>query len=418
MDQSAPKPIIAPFARPVYVMLKPAGSLCNLACKYCYYLEKGKLYPNDPRHVLDDDLLERFTKEYIEMQMQPQVLFTWHGGETLMRPIAFYKKALELQKKYADGRQIDNAIQTNGTLITDEWAEFFKENNFLVGVSIDGPQEFHDEFRKTRTGKPSWRQVMKGIQILNKHGVDWNALAVVNDFNGDYPLDFYHFFKEIHCHYIQFTPVVERIYRHADGRLLASPIDGATAEVADFSVSPQQWGDFLCTLFDEWVRNDVGEYFVQIFDATLANWMGVPPGLCSLGETCGHAGVMEFNGDVYACDHFVFPEYKLGNLRQQNLASMMYGEAEMRFGAEKRDSLPRSCKECEWRFACNGECPRLRFAYDENGEGGKNYLCAGYKKFFAHVAPYMDFMKYQLQHEQAPANVMDWIRQGMPAYRD
>ena len=410
-------PSATPFARPVYIMTKPAGALCNLACKYCYYLEKSKLYTNNPRHVMSDELLERFTRDYIAMQTSPNVLFTWHGGETLMRPISFYKKALELQKKYAGGRNIDNSIQTNGTLITEEWARFFKENHFLVGVSIDGPQEFHDEYRKTRTGKPSFLQVMKGIQWLNRYGVEWNAMAVVNDFNGDYPLDFYHFFKEIGCHYIQFTPVVERYYRHPDGRMLASPIDGAVAELTDFSVSPEQWGKFLCTLFDEWVRNDVGEYFVQIFDSTLAGWMGVPPSLCSMGETCGHAGVMEFNGDVYACDHYVFPEFKLGNIYQDTLTNMMYSERQMRFGNNKRDLLTRQCRECDFLFACHGECPRNRFAQSRDGEDGQNYLCAGYYEYFQHVAPYMDFMKYQLQHENAPANVMEWIRQDMPEYR-
>ena len=375
-------PSATPFARPVYIMTKPAGALCNLACKYCYYLEKSKLYTNNPRHVMSDELLERFTRDYIAMQTSPNVLFTWHGGETLMRPISFYKKALELQKKYAGGRNIDNSIQTNGTLITEEWARFFKENHFLVGVSIDGPQEFHDEYRKTRTGKPSFLQVMKGIQWLNRYGVEWNAMAVVNDFNGDYPLDFYHFFKEIGCHYIQFTPVVERYYRHPDGRMLASPIDGAVAELTDFSVSPEQWGKFLCTLFDEWVRNDVGEYFVQIFDSTLAGWMGVPPSLCSMGETCGHAGVMEFNGDVYACDHYVFPEFKLGNIYQDTLTNMMYSERQMRFGNNKRDLLTRQCRECDFLFACHGECPRNRFAQSRDGEDGQNYLCAGYYEYF------------------------------------
>lgn len=408
---------ISPFAHPTYVMAKPAGSLCNLACRYCYYTEKAKLYPNDPRHVMSDELLEEYTRQYIEMQTVPQVLFIWHGGETLMRPISFYRRALELQRKYGAGRQIDNAIQTNGTLITDEWAQFFKANNFLVGVSVDGPQEFHDEYRKTRTGKPSFLQVMRGIQTLNRHGVEWNALAVVNDFNADYPLDFYHFFREHDCHYIQFTPVVERIFRHADGRLLAAPTEGATAEIADFSVTPEQWGTFLCTLFDEWVRHDVGTYFVQLFDATLAGWMGVAPGLCSLSEMCGHAGVMEFNGDVYACDHFVFPEYKLGNLRERTLQEMMYDERLLRFGADKRDTLTKQCRECPWLMACHGECPRLRFAFDCYGTPGHNYLCAGYRKFFEHVAPYMDFMKYQLQHDQAPARVMDWIKDGMPNYR-
>ena len=407
-----------PFARPTYVMAKPAGSLCNLACQYCYYTEKANLYKQQPRHILSDEILEIFTKQYIEMQTGPSVLFTWHGGEPLMRPLAFYKKALELQKKYAGGRTIDNVLQTNGTLITEEWARFFKENNFLIGVSIDGPQEFHDEYRKSRAGRPSFHQVMQGINLLNRYGVEWNAMAVVNDFIADYPLDFYHFFKEIGCRYIQFTPVVERLYHHPDGRTLASPIEGATAVPTDFSVTPKQWGNFLCTLFDEWVRNDVGEYFIQIFDSTLAGWMGVTPSVCSMAETCGHAAAMEFNGDVYACDHFVFPEFKLGNILSNSLTNMMYSEQQMEFGSNKRNLLTRQCKECEYLFACNGECPRNRFAHSIYDESGHNYLCHGYRQYFQHVAPYMDFMKYQLQHQKAPANVMQWIAEGMPDYRD
>lgn len=407
----------ASFSRPTYVMAKPVGPLCNLACRYCYYTEKGKLYPDDPRRTMGDELLERFVRQYIGMQAAPDVLFTWHGGEPLMRPVAFYRRALELQRKYADGRRIDNAIQTNGTLITEEWARFFKENGFLVGVSIDGPQEFHDAFRKSRAGKPSFLQVMRGIRTLERYGVDWNAMAVVNSLNGDHPLEFYRFFKEIGCRYIQFTPVVERLYRHPDGRALASPIEGATAQVADFSVSPGQWGAFLCTLFDEWVRHDVGEYFVQIFDSTLAGWMGVEPSVCTLAATCGHAGAMEFNGDVYACDHYVFPEFRLGNIFQKTLAEMMYGPGQLEFGENKRRLLTRQCKECPYLFACHGECPRNRFALSAHGEPGHNYLCEGYRKFFRHAAPFMDFMKHRLQHEQAPAGVMRWIEAGMPPYR-
>lgn len=406
------------FARPVYVMAKPAGSLCNLACKYCYYTEKTHLYNQVPQHIMSDEVLENYIRQYIEMQPSPSVLFVWHGGETLMRPVAFYQKALALQQKYAAGKRIDNAIQTNGTLITEQWARFFKENQMLVGVSIDGPQEFHDEYRKSRTGRPSWREVMRGIRLLNRYEVEWNAMAVVNDYNGDYPLDFYHFFKEIGCRYIQFTPVVERYYRHPDGRHLASPIDGAIAQLAEFSVTPQQWGSFLCAIFDEWVRNDVGEYFVQLFDSTLACWMGVDPSLCSMAETCGHAGVIEFNGDVYACDHYVFPEYKLGNIQEKNIGQLMRQPGQIAFGLQKRDGLTHFCRQCEYLFACHGECPRNRFAESPEGEAGHNYLCAGYHRYFQHVAPYMDYMKYQLQHEQAPAKVMQWIKDGQPPYRE
>ena len=408
--------ILTPFARPVYIMTKPVGALCNLACTYCYYTEKSKLYPDISCHVMSDELLEKFVREYIEMQTQPEVLFTWHGGETLMRPLSFYRRVVELQRKYADGHRIDNAIQTNGTLLTEEWCKFFKEEGWLVGISLDGPQEFHDEYRRSKSGKPSFRQVMTGVNLLNRFEVEWNALAVVNDYNADYPLEFYRFFKDIGCHYIQFTPVVERYYSHPDGRQLASLMEGTGERLAEFSVSPEQWGDFLCTLFDEWVRQDVGDYYIQLFDSTLANWMNVAPGVCTLAETCGHAAVMEFNGDVYSCDHFVFPEYKLGNIHHQTLLEMMYSDRQKQFGAGKLKQLPTQCRNCAYLFACHGECPRNRFAKTADGEPGLNYLCTGYRNFFEHVAPYMDFMKHQLKHEQAPARVMDWIRQGMPAY--
>lgn len=405
------KQTIAPFAKPLYIMTKAVGAVCNLACDYCYYLEKTNLYKDISKHVMSDELLEKFIKEYIGSQTMNDVLFTWHGGETLMRPLSFYKRAVELQKQYANGKHIDNCIQTNGTLLTDEWCRFFKENNWLVGISIDGPQEFHDEYRKNRQGRPSFVKVMHGIELLKKHGVEWNAMAVVNDYNADYPLDFYNFFKEIGCKYIQFAPIVERIVPHTDGRHLASPMD-KEEKLADFSVSPEQWGKFLCAIFDEWVKKDVGEIFVQIFDSTLANWMGLQPGVCSMAETCGHAGVMEFNGDVYSCDHYVFPEYKLGNIYKNSLIEMMYSERQQEFGLMKKKSLPQQCKDCEFLFACNGDCPKNRFAKTKDGEPGLNYLCSGYYKFFKHVAPYMDFMKKELLAQRPPANIMEAIKRG------
>lgn len=409
------EPIIAPFGHPVYVMLKPVGSICNLACDYCYYLEKGKLYPTVHNPVLSDELLERFIREYLQCQTTQEVLFTWHGGETLMRPISFYKRALELQQKYARGRRIDNCIQTNGTLLNDEWCRFFKENHFLVGVSIDGPQTFHDEYRRNRQGMPSFYKVMKGINLLKKHGVEWNGMAVVNDYNVDYPLEFYHFFKEIGCHYIQFAPIVERIGAHANATRLTSPVEqGEQIQLAPFSVDPDKWGAFLCALFDEWLKEDVGNYFIQLFDSTLANWVGAQPGVCSLARYCGHAGVMEFNGDVYTCDHFVFPEYRLGNIQSSTLTELMYSPRQLQFGKDKFDKLPNQCKQCEFLFACNGECPKNRFLYTKEGEPGLNYLCRGYKRFFAHVAPYMDFMKRELLAQRPPANVMEWARTAGP----
>lgn len=401
---------IAPFSRPLYVMLKPVGAHCNMACDYCYYLEKSKLYDNVPRHIMSEELLERFTQEYIEAQTTPEVLFTWHGGEPMARPLAFYKKAIALQRRYAKGRAITNVIQTNGSLITDEWCEFLKANNWLVGVSIDGPQEFHDRYRRARSGKPTWENVMRGIRLLKKHGVEWNAMAVVNDYNANHPVDFYQFFKEYGSAFLQFTPIVERISPHADGRHLASLQDGSEARTAPFSVTPRQWGHFLRAIFKEWVQNDVGTTFVQLFDATLANWVGAQPGVCVYAKECGHAGVMEFNGDVYSCDHFVFPEYKLGNIRRQTIAEMLYGEKQSRFSMLKHQSLPRQCKECRFEFACHGECPKNRFAKDRYGNPGLNYLCEGYQAFFDFVTPYMNFMRNELLHQRPPANVMQAVK--------
>lgn len=402
--------IANPFAKPLYIMLKPAGAHCNLACKYCYYLEKNKLYPTAQRHLMSDEMLEQFTREYIEAQTMNQVLFTWHGGEPLLRSIDFYRKALSLQQKYAGGRRIDNVIQTNGTLLTDEWCEFFAQNHWLVGISIDGPQPDHDHYRLTAAGKPSWKKVMQGIKLLKKHGVEWNAMAVVNAYNVNHPLEFYRFFKENGCQFLQFTPIIERQTRHEDGRTLASLADKDEISLSEASVAPEQWGYFLCAIFDEWVRKDVGKIFVEIFDCTLANWMGISPGICAYSKECGHAGVMEHNGDVYSCDHFVFPEYKLGNIRDHSLIDMLYGEQQQEFSRLKHSSLPRQCKECDMEFACHGECPKNRFMKDKYGDSGLNYLCPGYYHYYQHVAPYMDYMKQELMSQRPPSNIMNVVQ--------
>ena len=398
------------FAKPLYVMLKPAGAHCNLACKYCYYLEKNKLYPTAQRHLMSNEMLEQFTREYIEAQTMNQVLFTWHGGEPLLRSIDFYRKALSLQQKYAGGRRIDNVIQTNGTLLTDEWCEFFAQNHWLVGISIDGQQPDHDHYRLTAAGKLSWKKVMQGIKLLKKHGVEWNAMAVVNAYNVNHPMEFYRFFKENGCQFLQFTPIVERLTRHEDGRTLASLADKNEIPLSEASVTPEQWGYFLCAIFDEWVRKDVGKIFVEIFDCTLANWMGISPGICAYSKECGHAGVMEHNGDVYSCDHFVFPEYKLGNIRDHSLIDMLYGEQQQEFSRLKHSSLPRQCKECDMEFACHGECPKNRFMKDKYGDSGLNYLCLGYYHYYQHVAPYMDYMKQELMAQRPPSNIMKVIQ--------
>ncbi len=382
------------FGSPLYMVVKPIGAICNLQCKYCYYLEKKDLYPDVTKFHMTDTMLEMFISNYIQSQTTPQVLFTWHGGETLMRDRSFYEKALALQKDYSQGRQINNCIQTNGTLLTDDWCRFFKDNNFLVGISIDGPEHCHDKYRRGAGDRPSFSEVMKGVELLKKHGVEYNALGVVNDYNVDYPLEFYNFFKSIDCHIIQFAPIVERI-------------DG---EFAPWNVPAGKWGDFLIAIFDEWVRKDVGDYFIQYFDSTLANWVGVEPGVCTLAKTCGHAGIVEFNGDVYSCDHFVYPEYKLGNIRNNSMMELMYSPKQIKFGNDKYEALPRQCKQCEFLFACNGECPKNRIIKTKDGEDNLNYLCEGYYKFYKHVAPYMDFMKREYDAQQSPANIMEYLK--------
>lgn len=379
------------FSRPMYVMLKPVGARCNLSCDYCYYLGRG--LHSGP--VMDEPLIETFIRQYLEAQTMPEVLFTWHGGEPLLRGIDFYRRALALQRQYGRGRQIDNCLQTNGTLLNDAWCEFFRENNFLIGISIDGPQPFHDTYRHSgssfgdasslRRGS-SFDAVMRGIELLKKHGVAWNAMATVNAANVGEPVVFYRFFRDIDCEFLQFTPVVE------PGR----PECSVTADV---------WGRFLCAVYDEWVRRDVGRLFVQLFDATLANWCGEPPGVCSMAPTCGQAAVMEADGTVYSCDHFVGSAYRLGNIRQQTLTELLYGDRQRQFGLDKL-RLPRQCRECCWRFACHGECPKNRHATDRYGEPGLNVLCAGYRQFFAHVAADMDFMKGEIDAGRAPANIM------------
>jgi len=403
--------MIAPFARPIYVMLKPAGARCNLRCQYCYYLEKSSLTLQDEscgparRQTMSDQMLATFTRQYIEAQTMPQVLFTWHGGEPLLQPLSFYRRALALQQRYADGRHIDNCLQTNGLLLNDAWCQFLAEHHFLVGLSIDGPQFIHDHYRRDVAGRPTHEQVMRAVTLLNRHGVEWNAMAVVTDHTARYPREFYRFFRDIGCQYLQFTPVVERICERTDGLRLA---DAATpgGELAPYSVTPDAWGHFLCAVYDEWVRRDVGRLFVQLFDAVLANWVGHPPGVCSLAATCGNAAVMEWNGDVYSCDHFVFPAYRLGNILRQPLAELLYSPRQQAFAAAKSRALPRQCRECTFRPLCHGECPRNRFVADCYGEPGMNYLCAGYRQFFSHVSPDMAFMARELAEGRAPANIM------------
>lgn len=402
-----------PLSMPTYVMAKPNGSSCNLNCSYCYYLEKARLYENRKNLQMSDETLEKYIESYIQAQPVPEVLFTWHGGETLLRDISFYRKVIFLQKKYGIGRKIDNSLQTNGTLLNDEWCRFFKDNNFLIGISIDGPEHCHDHYRRNKAGKDTFRHVIRGIELLQKHQVEFNVLSVVNDYNVEFPLEIYNFFKEIGARYMQFTPIVEKISQsRPDGLNLLPPnsIGINDGVLAPWTVDAKKFGEFNIAIFDEWVKNDVGKHYVQLFDAALAGTVGAMPGVCIFGETCGHATVMEFNGDMYACDHYVFPEYKIGNIKSHSIYEMVFSEKQKHFGADKRDSLPEQCRRCEFKKLCNGECPKNRIINTKDGEPGLNYLCEGYYAFWKHTQPYMEFMANELFFKRAPANVMEWKR--------
>lgn len=400
-----------PPSRSFYLMAKPVGAVCNLNCKYCYYLEKEKLYPNDPQKwFMNEKVLETFIAHYTYSSTDPTVLFTWHGGEPIMRGMEFFQKVIALQKKYAGGRAIDNSLQTNGTTLTDEWCKFFRDNRFLIGLSIDGPEHCHNHYRVNKSGQPSFEKVMKGLELLKKYNVEFNTLSAVNDYNAKYPLEVYRFLKGIGSRYMQFIPIVEWIDPDAGpDELVILPANSKKhAEVSDWSVDPDDYGDFLIRIFDEWVKKDVGDFFVVTFDCVLANWMRVPPPLCIYAETCGHAGVVEFNGDVYSCDHYVFPEYKLGNIKEKSLLTMMNSPFQHKFGQDKRDTLPGYCRRCEYLDLCTGECPKNRIINSPDGEPGLNYLCSGFKKFYKHVEPYFDFMANELQNGRAASNVRNW----------
>lgn len=396
-----------------HVMAKPNGPICNLDCKYCFYLEKENLYPGERSWAMSEEVLESYIRQNIQAQAAPSITFAWQGGEPTLLGVEFFRKVVELERRYADGRHINNVLQTNGVLLNDDWGNFLAENQFLVGISIDGPRELHDLYRLNKGGKPTFDAVMSGIGSLKKYGVEFNTLTVVNRKNSYHPLDVYDFLREAGSGYMQFIPVVERVANAPgpEGLHLISPSWKESAEVSEWSVEPLQFGKFLCAIFDEWVLHDVGRHFVQIFDVALESWYGLPQGLCVFRETCGNALALEHNGDLYSCDHFVYPENRLGNIMETPLPSLAACTSQRRFGLAKRDSLPRYCRECEVRFACNGECPKHRFIQTPEGESGLNYLCAGYKLFFTHIHPCMEFMAEELKNGRAPANVMNRLRE-------
>ncbi|MBX7255347.1 MAG: anaerobic sulfatase-maturation protein [Candidatus Hydrogenedentes bacterium] len=396
-----------------HVMTKPTGPICNLDCTYCFYLEKEKLYPNDSGWAMSDDTLESYIQQYIEAQDVPEIQFAWQGGEPTILGVGFFERAVELQKRYANGKRINNAFQTNGILLDDRWGEFLAQNGFLVGISIDGPQELHDAYRRDKGGRGTFDKVLRGIDTLKKHRVEFNTLTCVNRKNSYHPLEVYRFLKSVGSGFIQFIPIVERIAEvtDEDQLVLVSPDYPDKATVSRWSVEPLQYGKFLSAVFDEWVRNDVGETFVQIFDVALEAWVGYDPSLCVFAERCGTAMALEHNGDLYSCDHFVYPENRLGNIMEQGIRALVDSEQQKQFGNDKADALPQYCRSCDVRFVCHGECPKHRFIKTPDGESGLNYLCAGYKHFFTHIAPYMQFMANELRMSRPPANVRRFAAQ-------
>ena len=390
----------APVVRPVnappafHLLAKPRGAICNLDCKYCFYLSKEELYKGSSFRMTDE-MLETYIRQLIESHNVPDVTVAWQGGEPTLMGLDFFRRSIVYEKEYAKpGMQIQNTIQTNGTLINDEWAAFFKENNFLVGLSIDGPREMHDYYRVDRQGEPTFDKVMRGLSFLQKHGVEWNALTTIHHANADHPVEVYRFLRdECKAEFIQFIPIVERLTPDRN-------------MVTERSTTAEQYGKFLVGVFEEWVKRDIAKVYVQMFDVALANWHGEPSGLCVHSKTCGGALAIEHNGDLYSCDHFVTPQYKLGNIKERHMLELVSSDPQVKFGNDKFDTLPKYCRECEVRFACHGGCPKDRFITTPDGEPGLNYLCAGYKIFFNHINKPMRMMSQLLHQNRAPAEIM------------
>lgn len=400
-----------------HILTKPIGPICNLDCTYCFYLEKERLYPDQTRWRMSDDVLEAYIRQYIEAQSVPEISFAWQGGEPTLLGVDYFRKVVALQRRYAGGKTIHNALQTNGTLLDDAWCQFLSQEDFLVGLSIDGPQEINDRYRVDKQQRNTFDDVMRGLNYLRKHGTAFNTLTVVSRANQDRPLEVYRFLKSIGSMVHQYIPLVERLPGESAKSqrldLAEPPTAGAADEpplpVTEWSVEPLAYGQFLSAIFDEWVRNDVGSTYVQLFDVMLGIWSGLPSSLCVFSEKCGVALAVEHNGDLYSCDHYVYPRYKLGNVMNDRLGDMVASPQQRQFGADKVDTLPQYCRQCQVRFACNGECPKHRFMTTPDGEAGLNYLCAGYKHFFSHIDPYMRIMTDLLRNQRPPAAIMKML---------
>ena len=379
-----------------HLLAKPTGAVCNLDCKYCFFLSKEMLYPGS-RFRMADELLETYIRQLLESQASHEVIVGWQGGEPTLMGLPFFERSVELVERYTQpGQRVSYTMQTNGTKLDDRWCRFLKKHKVLVGLSVDGPKALHDAYRVDKGGKGSFDDVMRGWRRLNDRGVDVNILCTVHAANADHPVEVYRFFRdELKTQFVQFIPIIERVtpqllpianqgwgVRGSDPRPLYL-LEGN--QVTERSVGAEQWGRFLTGVFDEWVKADVGKVYVQMFDAALASWVGAPPSMCIFTETCGSALALEHNGDLYSCDHFVEPAYKLGNIQQVHMLELVTSEQQRKFGVAKRDTLPKYCRECSVRFACHGECPKNRFLATPDGEPGLNYLCAGYMAFFKHI---------------------------------
>ncbi|MCA1901614.1 MAG: anaerobic sulfatase maturase [Candidatus Hydrogenedens sp.] len=401
--------------KPFHIMAKPVGPSCNLMCKYCFYYEKKKVLNN--YKIMSDEVLETYVREYITANPANEIVFGWQGGEPTLAGIDFFEKVLNFQKKYKNSKQILNTLQTNGILLNEEWADFLRENGFLVGISIDGPKSIHDKFRTNNRVEGTLEKVYKSVQLLKEKGVEFNTLTCVHRHNWMKGKEIYHFLKYIGSQFMQFIPIIERRGKsRSDGLELVCP-DDEDAEITEWTLLPEQWGYFLNSIFDEWIKNDVGTIFVQLFDMTLAGWMGLEPPLCVHTKQCGNAMILEADGSVYSCDHFVYPEYYLGNIKEKSLVEIVNSNFQKEFG-KKKLLLTNKCKSCKYLFACNGGCIKHRFVSIQNEQQKQNYLCHGYFMFFQHTEQYMKLMAQQLRNGLPPANVMDEIKRKQNMYKN
>ncbi|AKJ63466.1 anaerobic sulfatase maturase [Kiritimatiella glycovorans] len=394
-----------------HVMVKPAGPNCNLRCGYCFYLEKHAIF-GQQRFVLSGDVLEKFIAEYLRAQTVEEVTFAWQGGEPTLLGVDYFRNVCELQRKYADGHKVQNTLQTNGTLLDDEWCEFLAKEQFLVGLSLDGPRDIHDRYRFYADGRGSHEEVMRGLRLLKKHGVEFNALACVPRENAREGVRIYRFMREAGVRYIQFIPIIER---KPDPRAQELGLDHGTPpsaenrgepDVEPFTVDAAEYGAFLNAIYDDWIRRDVGRMFVNHFDIALNAWVGMPPPLCCNAKVCGSNVAMEHDGTVYTCDHYVYPEYALGNIAELTWEQIIHQPKQQEFGAAKFLDLPQYCRDCPWMFVCHGGCPKHRFIRTPDGEAGLNYLCEGFRAFYEHIDPTMRRMAELLRAKRSPAEIM------------